>query len=83
VTVTGDGERVAAFADRHELIRTESVGRQSRAVVRRVENGHPDDPSAMGLSWEPTSLQQLVVAMSLPTQGAAARVPADLEGVAR
>jgi ABC-2 type transport system ATP-binding protein len=82
VTVTGPRDRVAAFAARHELLHEESLGGHSRAVVRL--DGETDGGGARdaGLAWEPTTLQQLVVAMSLRT--APAQTPAatdDLEEV--
>jgi ABC-2 type transport system ATP-binding protein len=80
VTVTGPRERVAAFAGRHELLHSESLGGHSRAVVR-LTDGADGDAAAAGLTWEPASLQQLVVAMSLRTTPAG--TPADLEEIAR
>jgi ABC-2 type transport system ATP-binding protein len=65
LTVTGPRAAVTAFADRHELLHTESLGGHSRAVVRL--HGPADDAADGGLSAEPTTLQQLVVAMSLHT----------------
>jgi ABC-2 type transport system ATP-binding protein len=82
--VTGPQDKVAAFAGRHELLHTESLGGHSRAVVRLLGGGDGEDARAAGLSSEPTSLQQLVVAMSLHTAqpGSPAR-SADLEEVSR
>jgi ABC-2 type transport system ATP-binding protein len=81
VTVTGPRERVADFAGRHELLHTESLAGHGRAVVRLSPDSDGEDAAAAGLSWEPASLQQLVVAMSL--RAAPAGTPADLEESAR
>ncbi|RBY77582.1 ABC transporter ATP-binding protein [Geodermatophilus sp. TF02-6] len=80
VTVTGPTAEVQAFARRHELLHLESLGGHSRAVVR----SRADDVPA-GLAVEPTSLQQLVVALSLRghTVPAPAAAPDDLEEVPR
>ena len=67
LTVTGPRAAVAAFSGRHELLHSESVGGHSRAVVRLRNGAAGDDATAAGLSREPTTLQQLVVAMSLRT----------------
>ncbi len=67
VTVTGPSRLVQHFADRHELLHSETFGGSSRAVVR---TGHPVPRSpgdVDGLTMQPTPLQQLVVAMSLRT----------------
>jgi ABC-2 type transport system ATP-binding protein len=79
LTVTGPRERVAAFAAGHELLHTESLGGSSRAVVRLVP-GADDDAVGAGLSLEPTSLQQLVVATSLRSS---TTPPATLQEVSR
>jgi ABC-2 type transport system ATP-binding protein len=65
VTVTGPGEKVAAFARRHELLHTESLGGHSRAVVRVADTAARRMAAGQGLTVEPTNLQQLIVAMSL------------------
>lgn len=83
LTVTGPTGKVSAFAARHELLHTETLGGHSRAVVRLRNGADGDDAAAAGLSWEPTNLQQLVVAMSLHTTAAAAAAPTDLEEVSR
>ena len=84
LTVTGPEEKVTAYAARHELLHSESLGGHSRAVVRLLGGGDGEDARAARLSWEPTSLQQLVVAMSLRTAqaGPSAR-SADLEEASR
>jgi ABC-2 type transport system ATP-binding protein len=71
VTVTGPGDKVQAFARQHELLHTESLGGHSRAVVRVDGASDRHAAAAHGLTVESTNLQQLVVAMSLQTAGAA------------
>lgn len=84
LTVTGPRDKVAAFGTRHEVLHTESLGGHSRSVVRLRGGGDGNDAAAAGLSWEPTSLQQLVVAMSLqPSRPAPATRSDDLEEVTR
>ncbi len=80
LTVAGPRDRVAAFAAGHELLHTETLGGSSRSVVR-LRPGADDDAAAAGLSAEPTTLQQLVVATSLRTAHAPA--PSTLEEVSR
>ncbi|NEK58889.1 ABC transporter ATP-binding protein [Geodermatophilus sabuli] len=67
LTVSGPSAAVQAFAGRHELLHTETLGGHSRAVVRLGPGADGEDARAAGLAWEPTKLQQLVVAMSLQT----------------
>jgi ABC-2 type transport system ATP-binding protein len=67
VTVTGPGDKVAAFARQHELLHAESLGGHSRAVVRVGGPADRQAATAHGLGVEATNLQQLVVAMSLHT----------------
>ncbi|WP_324275332.1 hypothetical protein [Blastococcus brunescens] len=82
--MTGPKDRVAAFAARHEVLHTESIGGHSRSVVQLSGGADADDVAAAGLSTEPTSLQQLVVAMSLqPTRPGTAAPSVDLEEVPR
>jgi ABC-2 type transport system ATP-binding protein len=85
LTVAGPRAKVDAFTGRHELLHTESLGGHSRAVVRlRPGTDGADAAAAAGLSWEPTNLQQLVVAMSLHTAQAGSTTPTDdLEEVSR
>lgn len=82
LTIAGPRDRVAAFAAGHELLHTESLGGHSRAVVR-VRPGVDARAAAAGLAAEPANLQQLVVAMSLRTEGASAATPSSLEEVSR
>jgi ABC-2 type transport system ATP-binding protein len=83
VTVTGPSDRVAAFARRHELLHSESLAGQSRSVVRLADGSDGDEATAAGLSWEPATLQQLVVAMSLRTARRDFSTRTDLEEVSR
>jgi ABC-2 type transport system ATP-binding protein len=73
VTVTGPADRVQSFARQHEVLHTESLAGHSRAVVRIHGAADRQAAAALRLHIEPTSLQQLVVAMSLQT--GAARPP--------
>ncbi|MGY1689066.1 ABC transporter ATP-binding protein [Geodermatophilus sp. SYSU D01105] len=83
VTVTGPRATVDAFAAGHEVLHTESLGGHTRAVVRLRPGTAAEDAAAAGLSWEATTLQQLVVAMSLQTARDHPAVPSDLEEVSR
>jgi ABC-2 type transport system ATP-binding protein len=80
VTVTGPTDAVQAFASGHELLHVESLAGSSRAVVR---TSGPAPRAVPGLGVEPTSLQQLVVALSLAGRGTTAGVPGDLQEVPR
>src|SRR3954451_3496655 len=80
VTVSGARDRVEAFGARHEVLHRESLAGSARAVVRLR---HEDDPTAAGLTWEPTPLQQLVVSMSRRNAAAGGHSPIDLEEVSR
>jgi ABC-2 type transport system ATP-binding protein len=83
VTVTGPSDRVAAFARQHELLHSESLAGQRRSVVRLTGGSDGGDAAAAGLSWEPATLQQLVVAMSLQTARPDTSARTDLEEVSR
>jgi ABC-2 type transport system ATP-binding protein len=85
VTVTGPGEKVAAFARRHELLHSESLGGHSRAVVRIGSRADRAAAADAGLGVESTTLQQLVVAMSLraPAPRGPLQHADDLEEVSR
>ena len=74
VTVTGPADRVQAFGRQHELLHTESLAGHSRAVVRVRGTTDRHAAAAQGLAVEPTTLQQLVVAMSLQTARAGERL---------
>ncbi|MGY1787561.1 ATP-binding cassette domain-containing protein [Geodermatophilus sp. SYSU D00698] len=69
LTVTGPAARVAALAQEHELLTTDALGGSARAVVRLRRPVDPGDLAATGLTVEPTSLQQLVVALSTRSAG--------------
>jgi ABC-2 type transport system ATP-binding protein len=64
LTVSGPAERVSTFRRGRDVLHTESLGGSGRAVVRSA--GPQDHLAAqtLGLAVEPTSLQQLVVALS-------------------
>ncbi|SDN15681.1 ABC-2 type transport system ATP-binding protein [Geodermatophilus siccatus] len=81
VTVTGPSDRVAAFAQQHELLHSESLAGRSRSVVRLTDGSDGDGAVDAGLSWEPVTLQQLVVAMSLGSTRPGSSARPDLEEV--
>ena len=85
VTVTGPTDKVEAFARRQELLHAESLGGHSRAVFRITGAADRREAAGQGLIVEPTTLQQLVVAMSLqePTGRGPLHLatPTDLEEV--
>ena len=83
VTVTGPSDRVAAFARQHELLHSESLAGLSRSVVRLTGGSDGWDADAAGLSWEPATLQQLVVGMSLQAARPDTSARTDLEEVSR
>ncbi|WP_214404446.1 ABC transporter ATP-binding protein [Pseudonocardia lacus] len=57
VTVSGPSGVVTSFVSGHEVLHREDVGGMTRATVRGVT----ERPELGGLSFEPVSLQQLVV----------------------
>ncbi len=57
VTVTGPAGAVTSFVAGHDVLHREDVGGMARVTVRGVT----DRPDFAGLSFEPVSLQQLVV----------------------
>ncbi|NEK96358.1 ABC transporter ATP-binding protein [Modestobacter muralis] len=67
LTVSGPAPLVAGFAAGQHLLHTESMAGRSRAVVRATTATARQDATDLGLTVEPTSVQQLVVAMSLAT----------------
>nr|WP_181428914.1 ABC transporter ATP-binding protein [Modestobacter versicolor] len=86
LTVTGPARQVATFGAAHQLLQTESMAGQSRAIVRTGTATAHRMATELGLSVEPTSIQHLVVAMSLSsaaTDRAAATASSDLQGVSR
>ena len=86
LTVTGPARQVATFGAAHQLLQTESMAGQSRAVVRTGTATAHRTATELGLTVEPTSIQQLVVAMSrvpVPDPLASQPHPSDLQGVTR
>ena len=85
LTVTGPARQVATFAGAHHVLQTESLAGQSRAIVRTETATANREATDLGLSVEPTSIQQLVVAMSRAAvpSGHRTTVPSDLEGASR
>jgi ABC-2 type transport system ATP-binding protein len=80
VTVSGPRAQVEAFGARHEMLRSDFLAGSGRAVVRLR---YDDDPATVGLSWEATPLQQLVVSMSLRDPRTGATTPDELEEITR
>jgi ABC-2 type transport system ATP-binding protein len=86
LTVAGPARQVATFGAAHELLQTESLAGQSRAIVRTRTATAPRMATDLGLTVEPTSMQQLVVAMSragATSAGTPATISSDLLGVSR
>jgi ABC-2 type transport system ATP-binding protein len=85
LTVSGPARQVATFGSVHEVLHTESMAGQARAVVRTGSAGDRRVATDLGLTVEPTSIQQLVVALSRTTAGQAATTAptTDLEGITR
>jgi ABC-2 type transport system ATP-binding protein len=86
LTVTGPARHVASFGAAHELVTTESLAGQSRAIIRTGTATARRMATDLGLVVEQTSIQKLVVAMSLrstTTDRATSAVPFDLLGVPR
>jgi ABC-2 type transport system ATP-binding protein len=77
VTVSGPGDRVLAFARDHELLHAETLGGHARAVIRTRDAAAASSAASVGLTVEPTPLQQLIVAMSLPRPADGAPLPLD------
>jgi ABC-2 type transport system ATP-binding protein len=81
LTVTGPARQVATFAAAHQLVQSESLAGQSRAIVRTGTATARRMATDLGLSVDPTPMQHLVVALSraatTPTR------PADLQGANR
>ena len=65
LTVTGPAAQVAAFGAAHEVLQQESMAGQARAIVRTSTATARQDAAGLGLVVEQTSIQRLVVAMSL------------------
>jgi ABC-2 type transport system ATP-binding protein len=80
LTVSGPSQLVATFGAAHELLQSESMAGRSRAIVRTGTATSRRLATDLGLTVESTSIQQLVVAMSLATP---ATHSADLQEVSR
>lgn len=86
LTVSGPARSVAAFGSAHDVLHTESMAGQSRAIVRTRSATDRRAAADLGLTVEPTSIQKLVVALSRSAatpSTAPGGLPADLEGVTR
>jgi ABC-2 type transport system ATP-binding protein len=83
LTVSGPAHQVSALAAAHELLHTESMAGQSRALLRARSATAQRDAVALGLTVEPTSVQQLVVAMSLAAGTTPSTDRRDLQGAPR
>ena len=84
LSVSGTSDQVAAFAQGRVVLRSESIGRQSRALVRISGIADEHVATRAGLQVEPASLQDLVVALSRgngATDPAPSAVPTRLEEV--
>ena len=73
LTVSGTRAAVEAYARGRDVLHTEALGFLRRAVVRSAGDQDRHAAHALGLSVEPTSLQQLVVALSRGSDASAAR----------
>jgi ABC-2 type transport system ATP-binding protein len=62
--VSGTTDQVRAFGHGRQVLHTETLDSQSRAVVRTTGSAARAAAGAQGLTVEPTPLQQLVVALS-------------------
>ncbi|MCZ2846356.1 ABC transporter ATP-binding protein [Modestobacter sp. VKM Ac-2978] len=65
LTVTGPAAQVATFGAGHAVLHEESMAGQTRAIVRTATATARQEAKALGLAVEQTSIQRLVVAMSL------------------
>jgi ABC-2 type transport system ATP-binding protein len=65
LTVTGPAAQVATFGAGHAVLHEESMAGQTRAIVRTETATARREATALGLAVEQTSIQRLVVAMSL------------------
>ncbi|KQS71908.1 ABC transporter ATP-binding protein [Modestobacter sp. Leaf380] len=82
LTVSGQIPAVAAFTAGRRVLHSDALGSFTRAVVEVHSATDRDEASRHGLTPEPTSLQQLVVALSRAT-APTTTAPDDLEGVSR
>ncbi|MCZ2803482.1 ABC transporter ATP-binding protein [Modestobacter sp. VKM Ac-2983] len=86
LTVTGPAAQVSTFGATRQVLHLESMAGQARAIVRASSATARQDAAVLGLTVEPTSIQRLVVAMSLAATQPAAPSTADhhtLQGAPR
>ncbi|MGY1857431.1 ABC transporter ATP-binding protein [Modestobacter sp. SYSU DS0290] len=84
LTVSGPAPAVTAFTAAHRVLRTESLAGHARTIVQVGSVTDRDAATRAGLTVEPTSIQQLVVALSqAATGGQAHAADRTLEEVAR
>ena len=83
LTVSGPARQVATFGVAHDVLHTESMAGLSRAVVRTRTAAAHREATELGLSVEPASIQQLVIAMSRGSAISTGPAPADLQGASR
>jgi ABC-2 type transport system ATP-binding protein len=83
LTVSGPARHVATFGAAHDVLQTESMAGLSRAIVRTRAATAQQEATQLGLSVEPASIQQLVIALSRGSATDTGPVPADLQGASR
>jgi ABC-2 type transport system ATP-binding protein len=83
LTVSGPARQVATFGVAHDVLHTESMAGLSRALVRTRTPAAHREATELGLSVEPASIQQLVIAMSRGSAISTGPAPADLQGASR
>ncbi|WP_369132192.1 ABC transporter ATP-binding protein [Modestobacter sp. I12A-02662] len=84
LTVSGPATTVATFGAVHRVLRTESMAGQARAIVQVGSATDRQVAGDLGLTVEPTSIQQLVVALSRAAEAGPTLTPStDLEEVSR
>ncbi len=75
LTVSGPAATVATFGAAHRVLRSESMAGQARAIVQVGTATDRRVAGDLGLTVEPTSIQQLVVALSRAAQAASTPTP--------
>jgi len=83
LTISGPAAAVATFGAEHRVLRTESLAGTSRAIVQVGSIGDRQVATDLGLTVEPTSIQQLVVALSRAAADTPGTPLGSLEEVAR
>ena len=83
LTVSGPAPAVASFAGAHRVLRTESLAGQTRAIVQVGSAVDRRVATDLGLTVEPTPIQQLVVALSRAAADAPGAPQDSLEEVSR